>query len=259
MTVVDIDPPELPALRFHQLRRIGQSPAHYRAAIETGDPAPAGTALHSTLLGGKRLVKWDRQTESGKSAPRNGQHWDKFRADNPDALILTPSEYAEAAGMVASVRACPEAMRVLEGVKEQPVYWDVLGRRCRATVDVRADQYITDLKSTKSSDPRKFMWDSLRYGYNGYMAWSLDGIVMAGAGAPEAAFIVAVENSAPFVTTVFRLTDRALDMGRRMYRLWLERLQTCEESDAWPGYSQCVVPLDVPGDDVEVAEVEEAA
>lgn len=258
MTVVDIHPPELPALRFHQLRRIGQSPAHYRAAIEDGDPAPAGSALHSVLLGGKRLVKWDRLTEAGKSAPRNGQHWERFKADNQNALILTPSEYAEAAGMVASVRACPEAMRVLEGEKEQSLYWEILGRRCRGTPDAYCDQYVTELKSTRTSDPRRFMWEMLKYGYHGQLAWYIDGIERAGLPRAEAAYVVAVENSAPYVTTVFRLTERAIDAGRRMCRLWLETLQACEEADHWPGYTQCVAMLDVPDEQGEAFEDEAA-
>lgn len=247
-------------LRFHQLRKIGRSAAHYKAAVEPKVEAfGKGTGAHSVLLGGKRLVVWNRKSEEGNQKPRRSKEFNTFAEDNADALILLPGEYEQVQGMAQSVRACPEAMRVLEGVKERSVYWDVLGRPCRGTPDVLGDSFVTELKSTRTSDPRRFMWEMLKYGYHVQLAWYLDGVMKAGAGTPDAAFIVAVENSAPYVTTVFRLTERALDMGRRTYRLWLERLQACEESDCWPGYVQCVVPLDVPGDDGEMFEAEEAA
>lgn len=257
MTVVDINPPSLPALRFHQLRRIGQSPAHYKAQIE-GEVAPTGTALHSILLGGQRVTFYPKQTEGGRAAPRNGKDWEAFKADNPDALILTRAEAEEANAMAASVRACPEAMRVLDGAKEQSLYWDRLGRNCRGTPDVLNDHFITDLKSTRTSDPRRFMWEMLKYGYHAQLAWYLDGAKRLGL-TPDAAFIVAVENSAPYVTTVFRLTERALDEGARLISIWLETLEACEGINHWPGYSQCVVPLDVPDRDDGAVDAEEAA
>lgn len=246
MTVVDMSPPELPALRFHQLRRIGQSPAHYKAAIEQGDPAPSGTALHSVLLGGKRLAKWDRQTDAGKSAPRNGQYWESFKRDNPDALILTPSEYAETAGMVAAVRANDDAMSLLQGALEQSLYWDALGRRCRGTPDVLGASFVTELKSARTTDPRRFKWDAIKLAYHVQLAWYVDGAARLGKVQPNAtAHVVAVENSAPYVVTVFDVEPADLELGRRTYRSWLELLQACEDADHWPGYVQCRVPLGV--------------
>jgi hypothetical protein len=255
VSVADFDP-----VRISDLKRIGQSPAHYRAAVEsTGSYLSKGSAVHSVLLGGQSVTYYDRVTESGKAAPRNGQHWEKFKADHQDCLILSRDEYDQTAGMVEAVRACPEAMRVLDGVKEQTLTWDISGRACRGTPDVRSDQYVTELKTTRSSDPRRFMWDAIKMGYYAQLAWYLDGAVKARAGTPDAAFVVAVESTAPYVVTVFRVTERALEQGRRTYRLWFERLMACEEADEWPGYVQSVVPLDVPDNEETVFGEEEAA
>jgi hypothetical protein len=254
MSVADFDP-----VRISDLKRIGQSPAHYRAAVESsGSHVAKGSAVHSVLLGGQHVTCYDRVTEAGAAAPRRGQHWEAFKAAHAGDLILTRDEVAQVDGMVEAVRACPEAMRVLDGVKEQTLTWDISGRACRGTPDVRSDQYVTELKTTRSSDPRRFMWDAIKMGYYAQLAWYLDGAVKARVGTPDAAFVVAVESTAPYVVTVFRVTERALEQGRRTYRLWFERLMACEEADEWPGYVQSVVPLDVPESEEALGE-EEAA
>ncbi len=246
-------------MRISDLKRIGQSPAHYKAATETaGSHIDRGSAVHSVLLGGQHVTYYDRTTDDGKAAPRRGQHWEAFKAAHPDSLILTRAEVEQVDGMVQAVRACPEAMRVLDGVKEQTMRWDIQGRACRGTPDVRCDQYITELKTTRSSDPRRFMWDALKLGYHAQLAWYLDGALKARVGTPDVAYVVAVESAAPYVVTVFRATERALEMGRRTYRSWFERLLNCEATDEWPGYVQTVVELDVPDRDGEAVE-EEAA
>jgi hypothetical protein len=256
MTVVDISPPELPALRFHQLRRIGQSPWHYKNEPGDGGDFSKGTALHSVILGGQRVTFYPKMTDAGKSAPRNGKDWEAFKADNPDALILTRAEAETVNRMAASVRACPEAMRVLEGEKEQTLYFDILGRRCRMTPDVRSDQFITDLKSTRTANPRWFRHDARKFGYREQLTWYLDGARRLG-GSQDATYIVAVEeNGAPPV--VFRLTPKAIEQARRTYLFWLETLQACEEADVWPGYTQCVVPLEADDEDDDSFEAEAA-
>ncbi|HYF25325.1 MAG TPA: hypothetical protein VD931_06265, partial [Baekduia sp.] len=54
-----------------------------------------------------------------------------------------------------------------------------------------------------------------------------------------------------------RLTSRALEQGERLWRLWFERFQVCEQSGYWPAYAESVVDLDVP-DDVELTFSDEA-
>jgi hypothetical protein len=49
-----------------------------------------------------------------------------------------------------------------------------------------------------------------------------------------------------------RLTARALEQGQRSYRLWFERLLTCEAADAWPAYCESVVDLDVPDEETDL-------
>ena len=236
-------------LRHGRLKKIGQSPAHFAADVEREAAFfEKGSGAHSVLLGGKRLVVWDEKSDDGNQRPRRSKDYSAFAAANAGALVLLPKQYDQVAGMVASVRANPLAMRVLSGVKERTVFWTLNGRECRGTPDVDGGVYVTELKTTKSSDPRRFPWDARKLGYNGALAWYMDGLAMQRGRTemPEVAYIVAVESSAPYVVTVFRLTAKALDKARRTNRLWFEQLQACEAAGEFPGYSQSIVDLDEP-------------
>ena len=96
-------------------------------------------------------------------------------------------------------------------------------------------------------------------GYHAQLAWYADGAKAAGLVLAPRCYVVAVEMKPPHVVTCLELTDRALDMGRRAYRLWWERLMVCERSDYWPGYVEGIAPLDVPEDETLWIDGEEVA
>lgn len=233
----------LPPVHFSRLRLIARSPAHY--AYATAEETPSlerGTAVHALVFETQRIVSW----EEGR--PRRGKDYDKFVADNPNALILTHVEGQKALAMAEAVRRCREAMRVLDGTRETLREWDLGGRACAGTPDVVSRQFVTELKTTVSSHPERFAWQSLRMAYHAQLAWYLDGVMKGGQLAPENAYVVAVESTAPFPVTVFRVSNRAIEEGRKLYRLWWEQLMNCERSDEWPAYAQSVLELDIPGD-----------
>lgn len=245
LVAADRPDPDEP-LRFSRLKMIGQSPAHYR-----GSPGPKGSGLdvgsaaHSLLLGGKRVVAYP-------GAKRAGKEFEAFERDNADALILTRREHAVAEGMAKSVRANPDAMRALDGVRERTFTWNQFSRKCRGTPDVRGNGFHTELKTGETADPRRFPYKMRQFCYHGQLAFYSDGAQLAGMDVPRDNFVVAVEASAPFVVTVFRVSDEAIDQGRRLIRLWFEMLAACEAADFWPGYSQSVVELNLPGSDFDM-------
>jgi hypothetical protein len=252
----------LEPLRHSALKRIGQSPAHFAAHLDASAKwLDKGSGAHSAILGGKRLVTWDKKSEAGNQCPRRGKDWDAFNAENRDALILLPDEYEQVQRIAEAVHRCPEAVRVLQGVRETTVFWDVLGRPCRGTPDVDGGDFVTELKTTKCADPEVFWRDSRRYCYHGALAWYMDGLAMQRGRKemPEAAFVVAVESALPYAVTVFRMPERALTAGRRANRAWLERLLVCEASNEFPPYSQSVVEMYFPEDEPTLVFGEEEA
>jgi hypothetical protein len=192
-----------------------------------------GTAAHANLIGGKQVIAYPGPV-------RRGKEWDKFEADNPASIILTGREFDVADGIMRSVRGSSLAMRVLEGEREQKREWTRLGRACQGTPDVVSDQFVTELKTGETSDPILFPFKVRRFSYHAQLAWYDESV----GGRPEH-YIVAVEQTPPFVVTVFKLDPKTLLAGRKLVRLWWERLMACEAANEWPGYAQSEIDLDI--------------
>lgn len=228
-------------IRFSSLKAMDKSPAHYQHALQrdwsTGY-LRKGTAVHAHLLGGAPVVVYEGGT-------RRGKEWEAFKAANPGATILIPSESRDVIGMRRSLEDHPIAMRLLEGVRERTITWTSNGRACQGTPDVVRSESVVELKTAKTSHPEWFVRDAQRLAYHASLAWYQDGLRAAGLEDVSSAFIVAVESVEPWPVTVFELTRDALDIGRAMYRLWWERLAVCEASNHWPAYSESIVPFDV--------------
>jgi len=137
-------------------------------------------------------------------------------------------------------------MELLTGVREETLTFELMGIQCRTTPDNRASTFFTELKTTQSSDPRRFANQSFWHSYHAQMALHRIGIKRATQDKPERGYVVAVESSAPYPVTVFQMTEKALEQGEKTIRAWMEQLKGCLASNQWPPYAQSDVELDVP-------------
>jgi len=229
-------------IRFSHLRAYGRSALHgFHARQTEAEQTVAmqrGTAVHALLFGNRKVAGWD-------GAVRRGKAYDEFAAANPDVEILTASEYEKSCKMAQAVRDSKVAAPYLEGVTEQTIRFKWYGRECRATPDIRGHKRVVELKTSNTSDPERFPWQSLKMKYHAQLRMQQ----IATAEDAEEAYVIVVESAEPFPVTVFRVTDEALVDGEKCLVAWMERLVTCEKSQYWPPYVECVVPLDVPRDD----------
>lgn len=242
-----MDPAELVPVRFSNLKLMGLSPAHYHAAtVKETYAIERGRALHSLVLGGQRVIGYPGKVRAGKA-------WEQFKADNPDANILAYNEFPKVRAMADAIEAHPIAQQLLEGQHELEVDWSYLGRSCQSHIDVvgPGGRWVTELKTTVSSNPDRFAWQAHKMAYFGQVAFYLDALRTAGLAEPTDAYVVAVEATEPFVVTTMRVAEDALEMGRRTVRLWMEQLLACEAADQWPGYVQGIVDLHAPSNDIE--------
>ena len=243
-------------LRFSALRQLAKSPAHYAAHLiqepDTTSAMDVGTAADLMILGGRTVVAYPGPVRRGKA-------YEDFALEHAADVIVTKAEYAKVDGIAAAV-ANSDARHLLTGLRQHTVHWTMNGRECRGTPDVLGPCHITDLKTGRTSDPRRFGWQVRQFAYHAAAAWYLHGCGVQRTidARPTSAYIVAVEQEPPHVVTVFQLTDHALELGERLWRTWFELLQVCEASDSFPPYAQGVVDLDVPDDeDIDIGDAVE--
>lgn len=222
-------------VHFSNLRYMSRSPAHYRASITNPREATSamnfGKIVHAIFFD-QPYVMWH--------GTRRGVAWDKFLEEHDEDLIVSASEYERARYCCDAIEQNNDALELLVGEAEVERNWNFNGRLCSARLDIDGERVVTELKTTSNAEPLQFVRGALRLYYHAQLAWYCDGV-----GKNEAA-IVAVETAPPFAVQTFRLTERALEAGRKLYHLWMERLLVCEQSNSWPSYCQSIVPFDVP-------------
>lgn len=195
-----------------------------------------GSLTHSVVLGTDDYVTWEGN--------RVGKAWKKFKDEHSDKLIVKPSELERAKTIAKLIECDPNASRLTTGEREKEYAWTVGDRKCAGRPDVVAPDFVCDLKTSSTSHPDWFPPRGVSLNYHAQLAWYVDGLETLD-GRKRDAFIVCAEPIDPYAITCFKLTDRALEMGRKQNRLWLERLVACERANAWPTYVQGIVPFDV--------------
>jgi hypothetical protein len=239
-------------LRFSHLRTLGtKSPAHLRYELDHGgdyktDAMDLGSAVHSLVLGGKKVAAYPGPT-------RRGKEWEAWQAANGDAIVLSKSDHERAARMAESVLNNRDALTVLGGTREKTIEFDYQGVACRATPDAYSSLIGGELKTTKDSHQDRFSRYAKNMGYHAQVAWYRQALQLAGLQQPGAEwYIVAVESAAPHPVTVLHLSERTLTKGHKLCMYWFEQYRNCLESNSWPAYCQSITEFDIPDDDFEL-------
>lgn len=229
-------------VRFSRLKMIAQSPAHYYRAltwqfVET-ESTRCGSATHAMVLGGADVAVFE--------GVRRGDEWKKFAADNVGNIILNRREYDKSCRMAESVLLSSAAAEILDAapIRESLIRWRYLDRDFTSTPDARGEVLI-DLKTTRVGSLDGFGREMIRRGYHAQLSCYGEAMIATGENAPAENYVIAVENVEPYLTTVRRITPRAIENGRRLWTGWFETLRACEAINKWPGYSEAIVDLDI--------------
>lgn len=153
-------------------------------------------------------------------------------------VMITPEKLEEIKLMSDSVAANPEAMMLLtNGRAEQSYFWQddetELELRCRP--DFENDDFVTDLKSCASANPRNFKRDALNFDYVLQAAFYSSGIYQV-TGKRKPFVFLAIEKKAPYLTSVISYDDATMEKADELYHYRLRKLYECLQSGQWSGY-----------------------
>lgn len=253
-------------VNWSTLKWLRQSPKHYLYALE--HPRPDSEALLLGRLTHCAVYEPDRLASRYLIAPRfhggmkdatalaNGYDGGKEAKAAWEVTLAESSAEAVPADLLQRAVACRDALladpiassQIRGGYIEQPLTWTdaSTGIQCRGRVD-HVNGCLSDLKTTRSVEPRVFNRDAARYGYHGQIAFyeaGLEANSIATIGPP---MIIAVESVPPHDVIVLEFSDAALWAGRQLYRSCLDALARCRETGTWPGVAGGkVLPLELP-------------
>lgn len=234
-------------------------PALFKYERDHGQPYKKvfdlGTAAHKLVLGsGPELVdmgpgRWD--TNEAKARVK--------AIRERGAIPLKEAEYQQVQEMAAALRRHPVAAALFNperGRAEQSLFWQdpQTGIWRRARFDWLPDRIdgrliIPDYKTCLSAEPEALRKSVYNFGYFQQAPWYIDAAVALGlhGGAKPAFVFVAQEKTPPYLVTVFELDVVALGIGRDLNRKAIDLYAECVRTGRWPGYSDDIELLSLPG------------
>lgn len=235
-----------PAVSRSELWRIHDSPQKFRYLKDhPGDPTPAllfGQVFHKLALEPESFAQeyvvapeCNRRTKEGKQA------WESFLESNQEKTIIPAEMYAQAAAMCESLNAVPFAVKLLNGRKEHPFFWqdELTGEECKCRVDCLNENFsrpiVVDLKSTTDSSTDGFIRSAVNYGYDFQAAMYCEGVEANIKKSPMFVFI-AVEKEPPYAVNIMQADELLLRRGFGLYRSLLDTYHDCRQTGNWYGY-----------------------
>jgi len=251
MTISNADYHADPAISASQLKEISRSPYHFWSKYLDPSRTPTiatsamklGSLTHCAVLEPDELSKRygitpDRRSNAGKALAA------EMEASGIEAV--TAQEMEQALAMAASVRSNSTAALLLSnGTAEESRWWDDVstGLRCKCRPDwLSADNAtIVDLKTCVDASPAGFASAVGRFSYQLQAVHYLCGTLAT-------RFIfVAVEKAAPYAIGVYELDAQAMVHGAVLRHNALQVLQDCKAVNSWPGYTDGIQTLQLPG------------
>jgi hypothetical protein len=250
------------AVSKSHLDQIARSPLHYYARYVDPnrvlpEPTPAmrlGTAVHTLTL---ERETWeeryivapnvDRRTKVGKEA------WSEFEAEAGGREVISADDRALVSRMAEAVWTHPAAAMLLNlpGQAETTHMWvdGDTGLQCKCRPDwLTSDgSLIVDLKTTEDASPAGFRKSIGNFRYHVQAAWYLHGLAQATGRRPDQFLYVCVEKKPPHAVAVYAADIEMIGIGYETAARDLQRLAECKASASWPGYSDEVQIIGLPG------------
>lgn len=232
------------------LHHLAKSPKEFKYRMENKkeetEAMKIGRAVHSAILTPElfkseyaRAPKCDKRTKLGK------EMWDAFCLANQGKEVLDESTYDECVAISESVLSSPKIKNMLsKGQSEQTYLYEINGIEMKSRFDFDAENFILDVKTTRSATMSDFSKDFISYGFDlQFGLYRHAKFLKTGKNVPV--IILAVEKEAPYDYCVFKVPEVYLENGLRKAIKLIDLYKECKEKNEWPGLPKDIVELDV--------------
>lgn len=236
-----------PAISRSELWKLKESPEKFKFYKDNPtESTPAlifGQAVHKIILENNKFFDdfavlphdIDRRTKAGK------EEYHKFITENITKTVLSEDDFLKATEMMRAVDNCTLCTKLLNGIKETPLFWvdKLTGEECKCRPDcitkIGEQNVIIDLKTCANANTEEFMREAIKYGYHVQAAMYSEGAKHNGYENPEFVFI-AVEKTPPYAINIIQASEAFRKYGYDEYRNLLGIYHECKESGNWYGY-----------------------
>lgn len=236
-------PPSCPALYKHER----DNPVHK-------DVYDFGSAAHKLVLGDDQETIVEVDADSWRT---KGAREQRDAACESGAIPMLSKDYAVVRAMAERLHEHPIASKLLRpgsGTVEPSIFWTDgrtgVQRRCRLDwlPETSSGRLILpEYKTARSAEPTAFgkaLWD---YGYAMQAAWNSEA-VRAAELADEVAFVFVVQmKDPPYLVTVVQPDEPTMRIGDERNRRAIDIYAHCTETEVWPGFSDDVEVVSLPG------------
>ncbi len=246
-------PPSCPAIFAHER-------AHGRRDRRAFD---FGHAAHTKVLGtGAEMVIVQKTAKDGTRSDADDyktksaqDHRDEIRAAGKVPVLAEEALTVDA--MAAAILDHPIARSLFNpdyGQPEQSLFWvdEQTGTWLRSRLDwlpnpMNDRMIIADYKTSLTANPAEFERHAVNFGYHMQAPWYVDAALdLELAESAEFVFVVQ-EKTAPYLVSVIQLDLTAMQIGRSLNRRAIDTYTRCVAEDRWPGYTDDVALVSVPG------------
>lgn len=239
------------SLGSSSLKQILQTKAHFKAykegLIEFSSKAfDIGTAAHSAVL-----EKDFAGYVEGPDVNKNTKIWKAFVAENPEKIVLKPSEMKDIKGMFDAFFANELARKILkDGQPEVSYFTELNGLEVKARLDFFIEHgdesYIVDYKTAQSATPREFMNAVFRYHYDLSAAHYMNVVEEVTGKRPKDFIWIVQEKTAPYAINIFRASDDVIYNGNIKCEKAMKRILEAKESGSYPAYEEKITEIELP-------------
>lgn len=237
---------EHPAISRSELWKLMESPQKFKWEKEHPEtPTPAlifGQAFHKLVLQPESFFEEfavqpnvDKRTKEGKAI------FEEFLESSKDKTIISTDIYEQASEMCDSLKNEPLAVKLLNGEKEKPFFFEdeLFGEKCKCRVDVIKtdlnEPIIVDVKTTENASTEAFIKSAIKYGYDFQSAMYIEGVKQNIGKTPRFVFI-AIEKKPPYAVNILQADDLLIKRGYEIFRDLIDIYHYCKTNNNWYGY-----------------------